>query len=79
MKQLVAGLMSCLAGILLCGMNWLGAASAASVLTEWDGTRMSTAWKLVGRGPLVLGVVLIVVGLILVLWSVIEATKVGQQ
>ncbi len=40
---------------------------------------MDGAWKLVGRGPLVFGVILIVVGLFLVLWSVASATRIDQE
>ena len=39
---------------------------------------MDGAWKLVGRGPLIFGLIFIVAGFVLVLWSVILATKVDQ-
>ena len=79
MKRLVTGLVCCLAGVLLCGINWLGAAAAMSTLDEWSGTRMDGAWKLVGRGPLVFGAILIAIGLALILWSVIIAAKVDRK
>jgi hypothetical protein len=76
MKRLVAGLSCFLAGVTLCGINWLGAAAASPAVTEWDGTRMNGAWKLVGHGPLVFGIILLVLGLVLVVSSVISATQV---
>jgi hypothetical protein len=78
MKRLIAGLSCCLAGVMLCGINWLGAAAASPALTEWDGTRMNGAWQLVGRGPLVVGIALLLLGLSLVVSSVISATQVGE-
>lgn len=79
MKQFVAGLVCFLAGVLLCGINWLGAAAAVPAVQEWSGRRINGGWQMVGYGPLVFGVSLIVIGLLLVLWSVIIATKVVQQ
>ena len=79
MKQLVAGLVCLLAGVLLCGINWLGAAAAVPAVQEWSGRRISGGWQLVGYTPLTFGVILIVVGLLLVLWSVIIATKVDGK
>ncbi len=72
MKRLAIGLVSLLAGVLLCGINWLGAAAASPALTEWDGTRMNGAWKLVGHGPLVFGIILLVLGVILLLAALYE-------
>lgn len=79
MKQLVAGLVCFLAGVLLCGINWLGAAAAVPAVQGWSGRRINGGWQLVGYAPLVFGIILIVIGLLLVLWSVIVATKVNQQ
>ncbi len=78
MKRLVAGLICCLAGVMLGGINWLGAAAAAPALTQWEGTRMDDAWKLVGRGPLVFAAILLVLALILVVSPVVSATKVDE-
>ena len=72
MKRLAIGLVSLLAGVLLCGINWLGAAAASPALTEWEGTRMNGAWKLVGHGPLVFGIILLVLGVILLLAALYE-------
>ena len=66
MKRLVIGLVSLLAGVLLCGINWLGAAAVLPAVDQWSGTRMNAAWKLVGHGPLVFGIILLVLGVILV-------------
>jgi hypothetical protein len=65
-KRLAFGLCFFLAGVLLCGINWLAAAAATPGLTEWDGTRMSGGWKLVGHGPLVFGIILLVASVVLV-------------
>jgi hypothetical protein len=72
MKRLAIGLCSLLAGILLCAINWLGAAAALPAVTEWSGTRMDGAWKLVGHAPLIIGIVLIVSGFILVMAALYE-------
>ncbi len=79
MKQLVAGLVFFLAGVLLCGINWLGAAAAVPAVSEWNGRRISGGWQYVGYTPLIFGIILVVVGLLLVIWSVISATKVAGQ
>jgi hypothetical protein len=65
-KRLAIGLCSLIAGILLCAINWLGAAAALPAVTEWSGTRMNGAWKLVGHTPLVVGIVLLVVSVVLI-------------
>jgi len=72
MKRFMAGLSCLLAGVMLCGINWLGAAAASPALTEWDGTRMNGAWKLVGHGPLVVGIILLVLGLVLLVTALYE-------
>ncbi len=79
MKVFAAGLCALLAGVVLWGINWLGAAAALPVVTEWSGTRMNTAWKVVGHGPLVAGILLIALGLALVLVTVVGATKVDRS
>jgi len=71
-KRLAIGLCSLLAGVLLCGINWLGAAAALPAVDEWSGTRMNGAWKLVGHAPLIIGIVLIVSGFVLVLAALYE-------
>jgi hypothetical protein len=65
-KRLAVGLCFFLAGVLLCGINWLGAAAATPGMTAWEGTRMNEGWKIVGHAPLVFGVILLVVGVVLV-------------
>jgi hypothetical protein len=76
-KRLAIGLCSLLAGVLLCAVNWLGAAAALPAVGEWSGTRMSGAWKLVGHGPLVFGILLIVLGLILLISALYERGDAG--
>ena len=66
-KRLAIGLCSLLAGILLCAINWLGAAAALPAVDQWNGTRMNGAWTLVGHAPLVFGIVLLVLGFILLM------------
>jgi hypothetical protein len=65
-RRLAIGLCFFLAGVLLCGINWLGAAAATPAVTEWNGTRMNGAWKLVGHAPLVFGIIVLVAGVVLV-------------
>ena len=72
MKRLAFGLCFFLAGVLLCGINWLAAAAATPGLTEWDGTRMSGGWKLVGHGPLVVGIILLFASVVLVASALYE-------
>jgi len=78
MKRLVAGLICCLGGALLCGINWLGAAAALPAVTEWNGTRMNGAWKLVGSGPLWFGIPLLALGVFLVISVAIGETQVDE-
>ncbi|MEI6725865.1 MAG: hypothetical protein WCN81_06555 [Actinomycetes bacterium] len=76
MKRLAIGLCFFLAGVLLCAINWLGAAAATPALTEWNGTRMDGAWQLVGHGPLILGIILLVASVVLVASAFYEAGEV---
>ena len=66
MKRLAVGLRFFLAGVVLCGINWLGAAAATPAVTEWNGTQMNGAWKLVGHAPLIFGIILLVAGVVLI-------------
>lgn len=67
MKRLVIGCTCCALGVILCAVNWLGAAVNVAQVTEWDTTkgRLSAAYSIVGHGPLVFGVILLVVGAVL--------------
>jgi hypothetical protein len=65
-RRFAIGLCFFLAGVLLCGINWLGAAAATPAVTEWSGTRMNGAWKLVGHAPLIFGIILLVGSIVLV-------------
>jgi len=76
-KRIAFGLCFFLAGVLLCGINWLAAAAATPALTEWDGTRMSGGWKIVGHGPLVFGIILLVASVVLVASALYEAGEVS--
>ena len=74
MKRLLVGLFCCLAGILLCAINWLGAAAAVPAVTEWSGgRRINGGWSLVGYWPLIFGIALLVLGLILVIPALFPA------
>jgi len=72
-KRLAVGLCCFLAGVLLCGINWLGAAAAVPAVSEWSGRRINGGWQYVGYWPLTFGLVLVVVGVILVI------TELGRQ
>ncbi len=76
-KRLAIGLCFFLAGVLLCGINWLGAAAATSTVTEWNGTRMNGAWQLVGHAPLVFGIIFLVASVVLVGSAFYEAGDAG--
>jgi len=76
-KRLAVGLCFFLAGVLLCGINWLGAAAATPAVIEWNGTRMNGAWKLVGHAPLIFGIILLVVSIVLVASAFYEAGDVS--
>ena len=67
MKRLVIGCTCCALGVILYAVNWLGAAVNVAQVTEWDTTkgRLGAAYSIVGRGPLVFGVLLFVVGAVL--------------
>jgi hypothetical protein len=72
-KRLAIGLASCLAGVLLYAVNWLGAAINVAQVTEWDTRygRLHSAYALVGHRPLTFGVVLFVLGVALIIWAAV--------
>jgi len=67
MKLLVIGCGCCTLGVLLYAVNWLGAAINVAQVTEWDSSkgRLHAAYSLVGRQPLTIGVILLVIGAVL--------------
>jgi hypothetical protein len=69
-KQLAIGLCLFLSGVILCAVNWLGAAAAVPAVSEWSGRRINGAWQYVGYVPLIIGIVLLVISVILIISSV---------
>ena len=72
MKRLAIGLTSCLAGVLLYAVNWLGAAINVAQVTESGtrGTVVFTPLTLAWHRPLTFGVVLFALGVALIIWAV---------
>lgn len=85
MRRFAIGLCCCVVGVLLCAVNWLGAAAAVSQVTEWDTQkgRVSAAYSVVGHGPQVIGIIFFVAGLALMIWSYYpirdEVSKASQE
>jgi hypothetical protein len=78
-RRLLIGLFFFLAGVLLCGINWLGAAAATPTVHEWSGTQMNGAWKLVGHAPLIFGIILLVASFVFVGSAFYEAGDVSTS
>ena len=72
MKRLAIGLTSCALGLLLYAVNWLGAVLFMPQVTEWDGSRLSASYSVVGHRPLVFGVLLLIFGAALVVSSLLS-------